>query len=206
MSSAPSALSSRQLAIGAALVSCSLASTDAFASVGSLQHTTVNSFTGTMTAGSNSFTYTLPVPPSTGFTYVNNAGGISRAAAGIAYSGFDTIILALVTGSSYYTSASGSGTVSLTFSVDVTFTDLVFPATGVSCGWKYGGVFVNNGDVFLASGSPYLFTIDYTYSGAAHNNFLSYGGFSPAAPAIPLPGAAGLAACGLLGLARRRRR
>jgi len=173
-----------------------------------MKYTTVNALTATLTAGSSTFTYTLPAA-SNGFYYsYNTPGGVNHVVGGLAYGGptSDMIAISLDTGSNYYTSGTGSGTISLTFSADVTFSDYGLLVRGVSSGWEYGGSAVTNGQLFVASGSPYVFTINYSYSGAPATEFISYGLFTLAAPAVPLPGAAGLAACGLLGLSRRRRR
>ena len=197
------------LALGAALLGCSLASTDALGGAPAMRYTTVNSLTATMTAGSSSFTYTLPAA-SNGFYYsYNTPGGVNHIVGGIAYGGptSDWIGISLDSGLNTYASGTGSATISLTFSADVTFSDFGLFLFGISSGWEYGGSALTNGQLFVASGSPYVFTVNYAYSGTASNYFASYGLFTlAAAPAVPLPGAAGLAACGLLGLGRRRRR
>lgn len=194
-----------RLSAGVALIGCSLASTAALGGGSALNYTTVNSFSGTIAAGGTSFTYTLG-GPSTGFFYSAPATGSGVGVAlGNWSSGFDVIGILLNTNANY-TSATGSGSISLTFSADVVFTDVGLASDGVSGGWIYNGSAVNDGDVFVASGGPYVFTINYAYSGASISQFISTGGFSLASSAVPLPGAAGLAACGLLGLGRRRRR
>ena len=202
MSYSPSVLGFRRLALGAALLGCSLASTEALGQ--GMAYTTVNSFTVTMAAGSASVTYTLPGPT----TYMNfNYSSPTTGGQAAAYrnGSYDVIACALVI-TSGSTSASFVGTASLTFSQDVTFSDLLFNLAGISSGWLYGGSAVNNGDLFVASGSPYVFTINYSYAGTSRTTFLSWVGFQAATSAVPLPGAAALAAGGLLGLTRRRRR
>ena len=202
MSYSPSVLGFRRLALGAALLGCSLASTEALGQ--GMVYTTVNSFTVTMTAGSASVTYTLP-GPTTGFTFDYLSAGTLGQAAGYRNGSYDVIGcgLGITSGS---TSASFIGTVSLTFSQDMTFSDFIFRLAGISSGWLYGGSAVNDGDLFVASGSPYVFTINYSYTGTSRPSFLSWVGFQAATSAVPLPGAAALAAGGLLGLTRRRRR
>jgi hypothetical protein len=202
MSYSPSVLGFRRLALGAALLGCSLASTEALGQ--GMVYTTVNSFTVTMTAGSASVTYTLP-GPTTGFTFDYSSAGTLGQATGDRIGSYDVIGcgLGITSGS---TSASFIGTVSLTFSQDMTFSDFVFRVAGISSGWLYGGSAVNDGDLFVASGSPYVFTINYSYTGTSRVSFLSFVGFQAATSAVPLPGAAALAAGGLLGLTRRRRR
>lgn len=194
-----------RLSAGVAVLGCALASTAALGGGSVLNYTTVDSFSATMAAGGTSYTYTLAAP-STGFFSSGPAAGSGVGVAlGNWSTGFDVIGILLNTNSNY-TSATGSGSISLTFSVDVVFADLGLASDGVSSGWIYNGSAVNNGDVFVASGSPYVFTISYAYAGSSISQFTSTGGFAPASPAVPLPGAAGLAACGLLGLSRRRRR
>lgn len=202
MSSSPSVLGFRRLALGAALLGCSLASTEALGQ--GMVYTTVNSFTVTMAAGSASVTYTLP-GPTTGFAYNYSSAGTLGQAAGYRNGSYDVIAcgLGITPGS---TSASFIGTVSLTFSQDMTFSDFIFRLAGISSGWLYGGSAVNDGDLFVASGSPYVFTINYSYTGTSRPSFASFVGFQAATSAVPLPGAAALAAGGLLGLTRRRRR
>ena len=156
------------LKAAAALISCSLASAEAAAQLGMppLQFTTVNSFTITMTAGSAAFTYTKS-GPNTGFFYNGHtSSGMSAAthAAAGNTSGYD-LFAAFIDPIPSLTIATGTGTASLTFSSDVVFTDVGFMMNGISSGWRYGGAAVNDGDVFRASASPYVFDINYYYFG-----------------------------------------
>ena len=99
----------------------------------------------------------------------------------------------------------------LTFSVTVTrastFFDLsAFEPMAPVTSWTANSNALSNGDV-LAAGT-YTFSGSGTWSGNSQS--MGYGfflGFIPGGGGgVPLPGAAGLAACGLVGLSRRRRR
>lgn len=209
----PASAPRRRLAAGVALLGSSLASTAAHSAA--LQFTTVNSFTGSLTAGSTTASFTLPgattyyqtIPP---FAAQSGSGLGMVQMVGNSFNYTDIVRFSL--GTNYlYADGSGSGSFSLTFSSNVTFTDLAMGWNGISSGILYNGSAVNDGDVFLASGTPYNFTFNYVRTGSVSQQSDVIAMFT-AAPGggggggVPLPGAAGLAACGLLGLNRRRRR
>ena len=204
MSSSPSRFRSRELAVGAALLGCSLASSAASGQT-PMANVIVNSFTGTITAGSTSFTYTLSGGPTnlifaTGLPVIGTGTGEVFAARFLGM--FDLLSIRLFTGSNNYTNVSGSGSWALTFTSDVLF---VNNSSGTSVSWLANGQTVNNGDFFAAG--AYNFSFNYNYSGPVTDSFAAGALFFQApASGVPLPGAAGLAACGLLGLGRRRRR
>ena len=166
----------------------------------------VNSFTGTITAGSTSFTYTLSGGPTnliwTSGSPVQSGSGQGYAAAASLYGLFDILFIKLGTTPNNYSTASGSGSWALTFTSDVMFAN---SSGGATVSWLANGQTVNDGDIFVAG--AYNFTFTYNYSGPATDSFAA-GFVAIQAPTsgVPLPGAAGLAACGLLGLGRRRRR
>jgi hypothetical protein len=167
----------------------------------------VNSFTGTITAGSTSFTYTLSGGPTDALwvsgSSVQSGTGQGYAAGFNWFGAFDLLYIKLATTPNNYSTASGSGSWGLTFTSDVVFANSSFGGTTVN--WLANGQTVNDGDIFAAG--AYNFTFTYNYSGPATDSFTA-GFLAIQAPTsgVPLPGAAGLAACGLLGLGRRRRR
>jgi hypothetical protein len=166
----------------------------------------VNSFTGTITAGSTSFTYTLSGP--TNALWVSGSPVQSGTGQGYAagfnwFGAFDLLYIKLATTPTNYSTASGSGSWGLTFTSDVVFANSSFGGTTVN--WLANGQTVNDGDIFVAG--AYNFTFTYNYSGPATDSFTAGFLFIQAPTSgVPLPGAAGLAACGLLAVGRRRRR
>jgi MYXO-CTERM domain-containing protein len=189
-------------AAGAAIMSCSIASASP---TPNLMFSTVNSASGSMTLGSTtgSFSYTGPttymvasftMPPSSG------TGSCSAFHA----SGYDAFIGEMGT-----VALSGSGSASLTLVINAA-SPVEFRGNGIftamlASNWTANGNAVVVGDV-LAAGT-YTFVGNGTYSGVPDD--LITMGFTlvgASSPGVPLPGAAGLAAVGLAGLTRRRRR
>lgn len=187
------------LAVGAALLTCSLASAQ------NLMFSTLNSASGSMTLGSTTgtFNYTGPTSlVSTPFTMPAGSGTGSGNA--FHQSGYDAFIGEMGTVACF-----GSGSANLTFVINAT-SSVQFKGNGVftamlASTWTANGNAVAVGDV-LAAGT-YTFVGTGTYSGTPDD--LITMGFTlvgAASPGVPLPGAAGLAAVGLVGLSRRRRR
>lgn len=205
----------KPLRFGFVIIACLIASTSAFAGIGRsyLNYTTVNSFDGAISTGGSSFFYSLanptsyiwesgqsPAGPGTGSVFAYSNGPSTDG---------DFIGISLYTHPFTYAVANGMGSMSLIFSTDVYFTDHGEFNTGYSSGWFYNGTAVNNGDLFAASSSPYNFTFNYSYNGYPTNSFLVAASFSiedPRISVVPLPGAVGLAAIGLLCTNKRRRR
>ena len=208
-------LKTNSLKTGFVLIGFLLSTTSAFAdvSLSFLNYTTVNSFGGAISTGGSSFFYNQPNP--TRYIY---ASGSSPAGPGsgsvFAYSygpstDGDYIGMSLYTNPFSYAIANGAGSMSLTFSADVYFTDYGQYNTGQSSGWFYNGLPVSNGTLFLANLSPYNFTFNYSYSGVPNTSFMVGAAFTTQNPnmsIIPLPGAMAMGACGLLRLTRSRRR
>lgn len=196
--------------IGTVLLLCSPTMGDI--GVSPMNHTMVNSFNGMITTGGSSYSYVLPsesnyfwvsgsspAGPGSGWAFAHSYGPSTDG---------DFIGISLYTHPFSHATVNGGGSMSLTFSSDVYFTDFGMYNTGQSSGWFYNGLPLSNGTLFLASLSPYNFTFNYSYSGEPRTSFLVGAAFHVEAPVsiIPLPSAAVLALGGLVGLVQSRRR
>ena len=202
MSCRPLPLARRSLAIGAALAGCSLAATDAQAV--NMNFTTLDSASGFMSLGSVSVPFSVSSATSYWSDYRAVTNGYFNGGATGVY-GMDVISVQLNLNSAY-TSGVGLGSFTLTFASAVTFTDYGVLYGGFnSTAWTVGGSAVSDGQQFAAG--TYTFDYSFLYSGASTQIYMIGALFNKApAGGVPLPGAAGLAACGLVGLSRRRRR
>jgi len=102
------------------------------------------------------------------------------------------------------TTAGGTGTGWL----DVTFVaDSWVYAGGAYGDWSVNGVLVQDGD-FFAAGTSLRFDMNHTWLNGQNGLSVSlmFSSFNPNPGTVPVPGAAGLAACGLALAGRRRRR
>lgn len=192
------------LAAGAALVGCSLAAADR-AEAQNLQYSTITSLTlgGSGTYAASPGLVALPNTNWTGSstfldgteTYTSTAisGGWVTTYFGAYNSGYDFV--GAYISSSWLTDWTMSGSFGVILSQTVT----VELFNGGS--WLINGVSLADGQTIAAG----TYTFSWSYSGTA--SFMVNGlGFHAPAGGVPLPGAAGLAACGLLGITRRRRR
>lgn len=187
------------LAVGAALLGCGLASA---AHGQALAATSLMSMTGTLGDGVDSYTNSHVTPTS---LLVSRTYATSTATGGwmYAYNAPGPADL-LSFGVEFYSSGSrtvtGSGSFTVVFSSDVVFSNATEAAFGLGTAVFSIGATVLNEDDRLASG---LYTINWianrTGSGFTFHASASF-------VAVPLPGAAALAAAGILGTARRRRR
>ena len=93
----------------------------------------------------------------------------------------------------------------VTFATSVSLTSMVAPFPGA---WSSGISSLSVGQVFAAGSHSFTWELDAGGTNPTWGDFYSFGlTFAPAsASGVPLPGAAGLAAAGLVGLGRRRRR
>jgi hypothetical protein len=205
----------KPLRLGFVILACLIGSSYAFAggSLSYLNYTTVNSFNGAISTGGSSFFYSLANPTSyiweSGQSPAGPGTGLAFAYSNGPSTDGDFIGMSLYTNPFSYPIVNGVGSMSLTFSADVYFTDYGEFNTGQSSGWFYNGTAVNYGDLFVASSSPYNFTFNYSYNGYPTNSFLVGARFSlqnPKITVIPLPGAVGLAAIGLSFMSNLRRR
>jgi hypothetical protein len=203
-----------QLTAGAALCTTSLAA----AGANPLAYSTVNSwsvsatFNGTNTGTGSSSTSTTnlqTILPGFGSGFVGGAVAYNYGIQG--GNTFDAFGLKAITGgTTTITSSSAVLTFSVTFTRTATFYDIsAFAPTGTApnTSWTANSNALSTGDV-LAAGT-YTFSGTGSWSGApltqqGYAFFLSFS--TGGGGGVPLPGAAGLAACGLLGLSRRRRR
>lgn len=197
----------RGLAAGAALVSCSLAS----ASNPPLMFSTLNSANGFISLGSTNGTFSY-VGPSNGMNVsltigAGSGGGSATAGNDGAYffPGYTDVFAASIqTIPASYTSGVAGVTFVVAVATAVSWNDYGI-VSGIASSWTANSVGLTNGD--LLGPGVYTFTGSCIYSGAALQNY-TMGFFlsGASAAAVPLPGAAGLAAVGLAGAARRRRR
>jgi len=200
---------SRQLAIGAALLGFSLASTQTRADPPAVMtHTTLDGVFGNISAGGPSVANgTLIYNNTSPTTYAFETSIPLAAGSGLGFhyaTGYaplvDRFLLSLSTSASMF--AGGSGWIDVTFTSDVIFTDFGATVFGFGGGWTHASVPITDGDVFTAG--SYRFDFSFSHAGAPQTSF-GVGALFTAVP-VPLPGAAGLAALGLLGLGRGRRR
>ena len=192
------------LALGAALLACPLAASTAH---GQMSFTTVESASGSLQLGGQTATFTVKGPTNnlSQVSGTDQGGGSVGVVGGHAAGLGDFMYAKINLNSSNSTSGSGYGVFTLTFSSRVQFIDMS-AAYGMSVAWSVGSVAFTGGDFFEAG----THTIDWSFSGpfaSAVSYYAPFLLFSASSPgAVPLPGAAGLAACGLWASRRRRRR
>lgn len=197
----------RALATGAALVTCSLASAggpppllfstldaaSGFASLGST--------TGTFTYGGPSTTMNVPLAIGAGSGY--GEAEAYGAAGGLPGFDIDMFLVGIAT-TSIYTSGVANVFFTVTLGNSAVFNDLsIF--SGYASNWTLNSVGLADGDTISAG--THTFVGSFLYSGTGITSYAI--GFilgQATASAVPLPGAAGLAAIGLAGMSRRRRR
>lgn len=207
MSSASLPVRSRQLAIGVSLIGCALASISANATPpNSMTHTTLDGIFANVSAGGPSspngvLIYNSTTP--TTYAFETSIALFSGSGAGFHYATsyaplVDRVLISLGTSSSAF--AGGLGWIDVTFTSDVVFTDFGATVFGFGGGWEHASVLIADGDVFTAG--SYRFDFSFSHAGAPQTSF----GVGALFTAVPLPGAAGIAAFGLLGLGRGRRR
>jgi hypothetical protein len=197
----------RALATGAALVTCSLASAGG---PSPLLFSTLDAASGFASLGSTTgtFSYTGPsttmdVPLAIGAGSGYGAAEAYGVAGGLPGFDIDMFIVRIATTATYT-----SGVASLQFTVTLgnsaVFNDLSF-FTGYASTWTLNSVGLVDGDTINAG--THTFVGSFLYSGTGITSYAV--GFilaQASASAVPLPGAAGLAAIGLAGMSRRRRR
>jgi hypothetical protein len=197
----------RALATGAALVTCSLASAGG---PPPLLFSTLDAASGFASLGSTTgtFSYTGPsttmdVPLAIGAGSGYGAAEAYGVAGGLPGFDIDMFIVSIATTATYT-----SGVASLQFTVTLgnsaVFNDLSF-FTGYASTWTLNSVGLVDGDTINAG--THTFVGSFLYSGTGITSYAV--GFilaQASASAVPLPGAAGLAAIGLAGMSRRRRR
>ena len=198
----------RALATGAALVTCSLAS--AGGPLPALLFSSLDAASGFASLGSTTgtFSYTGPsttmeVPLAIGAGSGSGVAGAGGVAGGFAGYDLDMFVVSIVTTSSY-TSGVASMSFTVTLGNSAVFNDLSF-YSGYASTWTLNSVGLADGDTISAG--THTFVGSFLYSGTGITSYAI--GFilgQATASAGPLPGAAGLAAIGLAGMSRRRRR
>jgi hypothetical protein len=197
----------RALATGAALVTCSLASAGG---PSPLLFSTLDAASGFASLGSTTgtFSYTGPsttmdVPLAIGAGSGSGAAEAYGVAGGLP--GFDIdMFIVLIATTATYTSGVASLQFTVTLGNSAVFNDLSF-FTGYASTWTLNSVGLVDGDTINAG--THTFVGSFLYSGTGITSYAV--GFilgQATASAVPLPGAAGLAAIGLAGMSRRRRR
>lgn len=190
----------RALSAGAALATASLASAGVSPP---LVFSSINAATAILNLGSTTGTLSFTGPATVLSTTLTIAAGSGYGSANADhYAGMDVFGASLTTFSSY---TAGLWTVTFDLNVNrtVSFSDLESFGSPVA-NWTVDSVAVANGD--LISAGTHVFTGTFIYSGPPIALLQSGFGLVGASSAVPLPGAAGLAAVGLAGLSRRRRR
>lgn len=205
------------IAVGPALLSTALSSTALAGTLPSLNHTLMNgmfcSFTGHPYFAAEFDTTTTQSGLSAGYFGHSNFVNLSTAfVQARAYSSGSEDLFRVV----YRTGNGGgllpppsltNGTISwtVTFATAVEVTSMSGELPG---SWMWGSTPIALGQIFTAGQHTFGWSLS---PGGAWPNFgtdyaMQLGVTAAASPAIPLPGAAGLAAAGLVGLTRRRRR
>lgn len=200
-------------AAGAALLATALCSVAAAGSLPPLTHTTVDGvfflFTGN---GGNEFNTSYSAGPGLGTSYfsgTNFTGSSVASVTGLAYhdAGSDLLKLTYTTGATGLL-PNGLTHVSINWSVNFTTDMRVTVMTSDLTGfWMDGSTPITPGQVFAAGSGALGWFLPTPTTPSDQTSYVFTIGFAPAAAgAVPLPGAAGLAAVGLVGMARRRRR
>ena len=212
------------LALGAALLGCSLVAAEADAS--GLAGTTLQSLSSQMSISSSSATRSRSWSksgPLTSWDYFSAQSANANVACDFHYyttaelGGFSPPRVqvrqsfnAASTGAGS-TWGSGSGSFTLTFATRVRFSEaeasLNSPWDNPT--WTVGGASITTNAEFAAGTYTFNWSFsDYSYPGVHWYGVFAYFFEAPSGGGggVPLPGAAGLAACGLLAAARRRRR
>jgi MYXO-CTERM domain-containing protein len=198
----------RALAAGATLASCSLVSAGStllfstleaasgFASLGS----TTGNFSYSGPTNSMSVPLTIGAGSGSGFASAYGIGG--------GLPGFDLdVFFTKITTTAAYTSGVSNVSFTVTLGASAAFVDLgVFE--GYVASWTLNSASLTNGDAIAAGTHTFVGTFLYDGTGTAGITSYSMGFvlLQSNSSAVPLPGAAGLAAFGLAGLHRRRRR
>ena len=197
----------RALATGAALVTCSLASAGGSPP---LLFSTLDAASGFASLGSTtgSFSYagpstTMNVPLVIGGGSGFGAAELYGVAGGLPGYDIDMFTMGIAT-TSIYTSGVAYVSFTVTLGNSAVFNDLsIF--SGYASTWTLNSVGLADGDTISAGTHTFVGT--FFYSGTGITSYAV--GFvlgQATASAVPLPGAAGLAAIGLAGMSRRRRR
>lgn len=192
------------LSTGAALAACPLAA----AALPPLNFGTLDSANGVINLGSTTGTFSYTGPSSSMAVNLNVAAGSGTGIAiACAYNvpGYtlDYFAAGLST-SNAYTAGVWTVTFVLTLNQAVYFTDLSLVGATATANWLMDSAAISNGD--LVSIGQHTFSGTFIYGGGPQNSLaMGFGLYLPTA-AVPLPGAAGLAAIGLVGMSRRRRR
>lgn len=194
----------RALSAGAALVTCSLASAQALIS------STIDSASGFLSLGSTTGTFSY-TGPAAAMSVALSIGAGSGSGSAVAYGfpaglpGFDVdVFTAAINTSSSYTSGVSSVSFTVTLSRAVYFLDLGV-LTSFPGSWTLNSVPLTDGDIISAGQHTIVGSMIYGGPSISAYTF-GFGLATPASSGVPLPGAAGLAAVGLAGLSRRRRR
>ena len=195
------------LAAGAALVGCTLAAAERAQAQNNMVYTTINSLTlsGSGTYASTPGSVTLPNTNWTGSaTYLDGSETYTNTPITSAF--VTTYFTAYNDGYDFFGAYVSTGWLTdwtLTGSFGVTISQAVtVEIFNTAASWLVNGNGLTDGQTL----GPGTYTIDWTFVGNRSFLIIGLGFHQPTGGAVPLPGAAGLSACGLLGLSRRRRR